>query len=120
VTELPQTAGDVAAHRFPQHSRYAATEVVTTEGPQGGEVRALRRRFIAQTDTQPPLARHLVKAGDRLDLLAELYYGDPLLAWRIADANRAFDPAQLTAVPGRVLAIPAPDATTAFTSGADA
>jgi nucleoid-associated protein YgaU len=119
VTELPQTAGDVAAHRFPQHSRYAASEVVSTEGPRGGEVRVLRRRFIAHTDTQPPHARHLVKAGDRLDLLAQHYYGDPLLAWRIADANRALDPAQLTAVPGRVLTIPAPDATTAFTAGGD-
>ncbi len=30
---------------------------------------------------------HVVKSGDRLDLLARHYYGDDGLWWRIADAN---------------------------------
>jgi len=30
---------------------------------------------------------HVVKAGDRLDLLARYYYNDDRLWWRILDAN---------------------------------
>jgi len=44
-------------------------------------------------------------AGDRLDLLAARYFGDPLQYWRIADANPAPSPDELLE-PGRVLIIP--------------
>lgn len=33
---------------------------------------------------------HVVKLGDRLDLLARHYYNDERLWWRIADANPSF------------------------------
>lgn len=33
---------------------------------------------------------HVVKAGDRLDLLAGHYYNDDRLWWRIVDANPEF------------------------------
>ena len=49
---------------------------------------------------------HLVLDGDRLDLIAHRYLGDPELFWRICDANRALRPDELTAEPGRRLAIP--------------
>jgi nucleoid-associated protein YgaU len=110
----PPTAGTVAADRFPPHSRYASTEVVTDIDPSGDERRYLCRRFVPSTAGQATIAEHLVVAGDRLDLLAQQYYGDPLLGWRIADANLADDPADLVAEPGRVLKIPAPDAMGGF------
>jgi nucleoid-associated protein YgaU len=49
--------------------------------------------------------RHKVVAGDRLDLLAARYFGDPFQYWRIVDANPAFTPEQLLE-PGRELIIP--------------
>ena len=49
---------------------------------------------------------HLVADGDRLDLLAHRYLGDPELFWRICDANRALRPEELTREAGRVLGIP--------------
>ena len=94
------TAGSVAADRFPPHSRYAATPVVSQTDDDGTERRYLARRFIAPTDAAP--------------VLAQQYYGDPLLGWRIADANRALDPADLTVNPGDVLRIVSPDTSTAF------
>lgn len=54
--------------------------------------------------------RHVVTAGERLDQLATAYYGQPLLWWRICDANPAFlsplalvgaDPEVTTLVPLR-------------------
>jgi len=49
---------------------------------------------------------HLVTASDRLDLLAHRYFGDPLLYWRIADANPALTPEDVLE-PGAQIAIPA-------------
>ena len=108
------TAGAVAADRFPPHSRYATTEVVTTVEADGTERRSLKRRFIPPAEASTIVAQHLVVAGDRLDALAQHYYGDPLLAWRIADANRALDPAELTGNPGEVLRIASPDLSGGF------
>lgn len=110
----PPTAGSVAADRFPPHSRYASAEVITATDANGTERRYLGRRFIPATDDQAIVAEHLVVAGDRLDRLAQRYYGDPLLSWRIADANRAQDTAALVDEPGRVLRITAPDSTGGF------
>lgn len=49
--------------------------------------------------------QHQVQAGDRLDLLAGRYFGDPLQYWRIVDANPTLDPDDLLEV-GRMLLIP--------------
>ena len=51
--------------------------------------------------TSRPLAVHRVAAGDRLDLIAARYLGDPTAAWQIADANAALDPDELTGAGGR-------------------
>jgi nucleoid-associated protein YgaU len=59
-------------------------------------------RFSARTE---PALEHRVVAGDRLDLLAARYFGDPLQFWRIADANPAASPDELLE-PGRTLIIP--------------
>ena len=47
-------------------------------------------------------------AQDRPDLLGAKYLGDPLLYWRIADANAVVDPNELTDTLGRRVDIPLP------------
>ena len=81
------TAGAAASDRLPPHSRYAATEIVTDLESDGTERRHLKRRFLPSGDDSATVAQHLVVAEDRLDALAQHYYGDPLLAWRIADGR---------------------------------
>lgn len=95
-------------------SRYEGVEVATTSVPDGTggvrDVRYLRRRRPPATPSVPPLARHRVGDDDRLDLIASRYLGEPLAAWRIADANAALDPQELTAHPGDVVVVPTPEA----------
>lgn len=57
------------------------------------------------------VAGHVVVDGDRLDLLAHRYLGDPELYWRICDANGTLRPEELTSVRGRRIAIPVGAAT---------
>ena len=47
---------------------------------------------------------HLMRSGDRIDLLAYRYLGDPTLWWLICDYNDIFLPLELE--PGRVLRLP--------------
>jgi nucleoid-associated protein YgaU len=54
------------------------------------------------------VARHTVRQGDRLDLIAAKYLGDPLMYWLLCDANGALDPDALVATPGTVLNITMP------------
>jgi nucleoid-associated protein YgaU len=48
---------------------------------------------------------HNIRAGDRLDLLANTYYGDVNLWWIISRANR-LDPSALSLQVGTTLRIP--------------
>lgn len=54
----------------------------------------------------PPSVVHVVGAADRLDLLADRYFGDAFQFWRIADANPALTPEDVLD-PGAQIAIPA-------------
>lgn len=54
----------------------------------------------------PTSVLHTVGASDRLDLLANRYFGDPFQYWRIADANPALAPEDVLD-PGAQLSIPA-------------
>jgi len=47
---------------------------------------------------------HVIEAGQRLDVLAYKYYGDPDYWWVIALANRIIDPFSLTV--GQLIRIP--------------
>jgi hypothetical protein len=58
------------------------------------------------TTTGATLRAHAVDGRDRLDLLAWLYLGDPLLFWRVADVNACFFPDELTAELGRTIVVP--------------
>jgi hypothetical protein len=54
----------------------------------------------------PAVHTHVVGEGDRLDLLAHGYLGNPELFWRICDANAALRPEELTNELGERLVIP--------------
>ena len=93
---------------FGPTSRYYSIEVAEHRTPGGRVVRYVRRRFLPQPDELPLLVEVTVTEGDRLDRIAARTLGDPEGFWRVADANDALDPLDLTAEPGRVLRVPVP------------
>jgi nucleoid-associated protein YgaU len=68
---------------FPE-SRYARTPVVEPVNADGSRPRSLAARRIPQT---PGVLEHIVMEGERLDQLANRFYGDPRKYWLILDAN---------------------------------
>ena len=84
------------------NSRYNGQNVLRVQASDGNtyptvyrSAPALPRRYLHYT----------VKMNDRLDLLANTYYGDPTLWWVIADANpEVLYPFALTM--GSILRIP--------------
>ncbi|MEE1739344.1 hypothetical protein PUR49_22935 [Streptomyces sp. BE147] len=96
------------AHPYPRSSRYHDAEIGVHRMADGTEVRYTKRRLL------PPLsdavddetAPHTVSSGERPDLLAQHYLGDPGQWWQIADANPVLDPCELTEEAGRVIAVP--------------
>src|SRR5688572_20206592 len=98
-------------------SRYASIETATLETDNGQPVVYLLRRFLPQPDQFALLQEHLVSEHDRLDIVTAMYLGDPEQFWRVADANGAMHPGDLTAVAGRRLRITLP---AGFTGNDDA
>jgi hypothetical protein len=98
-----------SAPAFPANSRYHAIPVAALELPDRPTIAYLRRRFVPPPDELAPLREHTVVQGDRLDLLAASYLGDPELFWRLCDANGAMRPDELTAVVGRRLRVSLPE-----------
>jgi nucleoid-associated protein YgaU len=87
-----------------QGSRYAGVEVVNPPDISGERHPALALRKLAET---PGVLEHVVSDGDRLDLLAHRFYGDPTKYWLILDANPdVLNPFQLLQA-GRRILIPA-------------
>jgi hypothetical protein len=84
--------------------RYAGTPSTTYTGPDKRQIVYLGRRFVPQPEQLALVQEHVVRPGERLDHIAAHHMSDPELFWRICDANRAMDPAEL-AVPGRRLRI---------------
>lgn len=89
-------------------SRYLDSDRLTYRMPDGTEAIYFRRRLVPQAASCTVIGQATVMDKSRLDLIAAQTLGDPLTAWRIADANAAIDPADLTAVTGRVLRVPTP------------
>jgi hypothetical protein len=94
---------------FSPTSRYAYTPLTTLEQPDGTAIVYLRRRFVPPPERFVELQIHTVVENERLDHVAAAYLGDPEQFWRIADANRARRPRDLTAVAGRRLRITLPE-----------
>jgi hypothetical protein len=93
------------AHPYPRTSRYHDAEIGVHRLPDGTEVRYTKRRLLPPLDEQET-EDHVVGAGERPDLLAQRYFGDPSQWWRIADANPVLDPDELTDEAGHVIAVP--------------
>jgi len=93
---------------FDPASRYASVETaqltVTTPDGEERKIVYVRRRFIPDV-AGTTLVQHVVVQGDRLDNVTAKYLGDPLQFWRVADANGAVRPEELTEQPGRVIRI---------------
>ena len=94
---------------FPITSRYYSTPTATLEKPPGTTIVYLRRRFVPPPENFALLQEYVVKSGDRLDNLAAQFLDDPEQFWRIADANNAMQPDDLTQPVGRVLRITLPE-----------
>ncbi len=94
--------------QFPPNSRYSDVPTTTMDGPDGEPIVYLTRRFVPPPEAFALLQLHIVKQGDRLDNVTAQYLDDPEQFWRVADANRALDPGDLTATPGRALRITLP------------
>jgi len=95
---------------FPADSRYSGSATLTYATADGRSIAYLASRFVPQSGAAnfSTVAQHTVKQGDRLDLIAAKYLGDPLLFWLICDANGALRPDALVETPGTVLNITMP------------
>jgi hypothetical protein len=103
-------AGVIPSASFPQNSRYAGTATQTYTFADGRTVAYLARRLVPDPSLFAAIGQVPVRKNDRLDLIASTYLGDPILFWRIADANGAVRPADLLQTEGRILRITLPQA----------
>jgi len=102
--------GVVPTVTFPTDSRYYGSSTLTYVTPLGETVAYLARRIVPQPGTPnfSTVAQHTVRQGDRLDLIAAKYLGDPLIFWLICDANGAIDPHDLVGTQGKILNVTTP------------
>jgi hypothetical protein len=98
----------MSAANFPPNSRYLTTDTTVFTTADGRAIAYLRRRFLPDPAVFFVAQRHTVTGGERLDNIAAQSFGDPVLFWRICDANNALRPEDLTAAVGRVLDITLP------------
>jgi hypothetical protein len=83
------------APAMPANSRYQGLPTRTWTAPDGQAIAYLSRRFAPQASRFAVVLTHTMSPNERLDQVAAAKFGDPLLAWRLADANGALDPAEL-------------------------
>jgi nucleoid-associated protein YgaU len=102
--------GAVPAVTFPTDSRYYGSATQQYTAPGGQTITYLARRLVPQPGAPnfATVAQHTVRQGDRLDLIAAKYLGDPLIFWLLCDANGAIRPSDLVKTPGSVLSITMP------------
>lgn len=93
---------------FDEFSRYLGLELLPGTDPDGRLILLVARRFLPQPASLAEVGTVTVRTGDRLDLIAARQLGDSRWWWRIADANGAIDPADLTAEPGSSLRLTLP------------
>ena len=104
MAALIDAAAGTGAPINPSSQYYGAEVKQMTFG--GKVVAYLSRRILPQPYVYSQTQSYSVSAGDRTDILAARFLGDPLLYWMICDANGGMDPEELTAEPGRVILIP--------------
>ena len=97
---------------FDRTSRYYKVPTATT-GVTGGDgvtrtVRYVQRRIIPPADDGLTLMEHTITEGERIDLLAARYLGDPTQFWQFCDVNNVLRPEELTEQIGRTITITLP------------
>jgi hypothetical protein len=92
---------------FDPTSRYAALPTLSYAAGPDRTISYVPARILPQSATLTLLATTALMPGERLDLFANRTLGDPLLFWRIADANDAMDPDELV-TGGQPLNVPLP------------
>jgi hypothetical protein len=88
---------------FFRGSRYETVADGIYEDPSGRKIPYKLLRVIPDVTG---IQAHAVKQGERLDLIAFQFYGDPEQYWRVCDGNRALKPEDLLDPIGRRLVIP--------------
>lgn len=91
-------AGAISESSFGPNSRYYNAPLGTLVAPDGREIRYVKRRLIPAENRFATLGLHRVVQGERIDLIAAARLGDPLLYWRICDANPVLRPDTLLIV----------------------
>jgi hypothetical protein len=84
------------------NSRYVNSPILLVEGSDGVSRPTVYRGAVA---LPRQFLHYQVVLGDRMDVLAYAFFGDPTLWWLIADSNpEVFYPDNL--VPGSIIRIP--------------
>ncbi len=111
LTTLVAGLQDGRAEAYDELSRYRGLALLTYVDAEGREHVYSARRIVPLPETMAEIGRVVVRDGDRVDVIAVAQFGDARWWWRLADANRAVDPAALTAADaiGRSLRITLPD-----------
>ncbi|WP_444997855.1 hypothetical protein [Aliikangiella sp. IMCC44359] len=94
---------------FSANSRYSGIETAEWDNSNGLSVKYVKRRFISKPENFALLQEHLVEENDRLDNISTKYYSDPVLYWRICDANGAMKPDELIEETGSRIRITLPE-----------
>jgi hypothetical protein len=97
------------ANLYPPESRYNGVPLATFTLSDGRTVRYLRRRLLPDASMLATIGEYRVVDGDRLDNLAASLLGDPLAAWRMADANVVLRMESLVEETGRRIRITLPE-----------
>jgi hypothetical protein len=110
LSTLVPSIQDARVDSFDELSRYRGLPLLTCIDRNGRQVVYVERRFIPQPETMAEVGSVEVREGDRLDNIAAVQLADARWWWRIADANRALNPADLTSADalGRKLRITLP------------
>src|ERR1700737_968396 len=80
---------------FLENSRYFNQSTMTVKDKDGRDLAALQPRLLPS----PPGLSTLLKANDRLDIIALRQYQDGTKFWHIADANTETEARLLTEAP---------------------
>ena len=94
---------------FSPSSRYYAIDTAKMETEEGKTIIYLRRRFIPPPERFSLLQEHTIVQDDRLDNLANQFYGDPEQFWKICDSNNVMHPHELTETIGKRIKITFPE-----------
>lgn len=104
----------MSSEKFSAESRYYGFETLSMVVDNQREVAYLERRFIPAPDRFATVSYEQIQQGDRPDRLANRLAGDPLLYWKIADANSVMRPVELTATVGGRIRVTLPEGVPAY------